>query len=79
MGYYNDHYPPNPHRKKRGNWLIPVLLGVIIGILLVVVAVPSILNSNIIPDKWATEQKSNKGVGKDDGMSGAGKSINVDV
>jgi len=75
MGYYNDHYPPNPHRKKRRNWLLPVLLGVIIGILLVVVAVPSVLNSNIMPDKWATEQKSNE----NDGTSGAGKSINVDV
>ncbi len=78
MGYYNDHYPPNPHRKKRQNWLVPILLGVIIGILLVVVAVPSILDSNIIPDKWATQQKSNEDGGKD-GMSGSGKSINVDV
>src|SRR5690625_1023383 len=75
MGYYNDHYPPNPHRKKRRNWLLPVLLGLIIGIILVVVAVPSVLNSNIMPDKWATEQKSNE----NDGTSGAGKSINVDV
>src|SRR5690625_6830176 len=65
MGYYNDHYPPNPHRKKRQNWLVPILLGVIIGILLVVVAVPSILDSNIIPDKWATQQKSNEDGGKD--------------
>src|SRR5690625_366747 len=78
MGYYNDHYPPNPHRKKRQNWLVPILVGVIIGILLVVVAVPSILDSNIIPDKWATQQKSNEDGGKD-GMSGSGKSINVDV
>src|SRR5690625_312174 len=75
MGYYNDHYPPNPHRKKRRNWLLPVLLGVIIGILLVVVAVPSVLNSNIMTDKWTTEQKSNE----NDVTSGAGKFINVDV
>lgn len=55
MGYYNDHYPPNPHRKKNRRWLVPVLLGIIIGILLVVVAMPAILNSDILPGKWAAE------------------------
>src|SRR5699024_7227832 len=51
MGYYNDHYPPNPNRKKRRDWLVPALLGVLIGIFVVVVAMPAITNSNTTPGK----------------------------
>lgn len=43
MGYYNDHYPPNPHRNRKNRWVLPLFLGVIIGILLVAVAVPRVL------------------------------------
>ncbi|RDW15214.1 serine protease [Oceanobacillus arenosus] len=47
MGYYDQDYPPNPsrNRRKKGGWLIPLLLGIIIGILLVVEVVPSVMSS----------------------------------
>lgn len=41
MGYYDQHYPPNPHRRRKNNWL-PILLGVAIGVLVMVIAVPRI-------------------------------------
>ncbi|MBR7797419.1 PDZ domain-containing protein [Agaribacter marinus] len=48
MGYYDEHYPPNPYRKRKKNWLVPVLLGVIIGVLLVTMALPALVDSGII-------------------------------
>ncbi|GAA0438482.1 trypsin-like peptidase domain-containing protein [Virgibacillus salarius] len=48
MGYYDEHYPPNPYRKRKKNWLVPVLLGVIIGVLLVTIALPALVDSGII-------------------------------
>ncbi|WP_170840741.1 S1C family serine protease [Oceanobacillus limi] len=54
MGYYDNHYPPNPHRKKQNRWLVPMLLGVVIGILLVVVALPAVLESDLV-----TQQQTN--------------------
>lgn len=41
MGYYDQHYPPNPHRRRKNNWL-PILLGVAIGVLVMAIAVPRI-------------------------------------
>ncbi|MFD2045666.1 S1C family serine protease [Ornithinibacillus salinisoli] len=51
MGYYDNHYPPNPHRKKGNRWLVPLLLGVVIGILLVSVAIPAVFNSNLVDNQ----------------------------
>lgn len=44
----------NPKLVKKNNWLIPMLLGVIIGILLVVVALPAVMESDLVN---RTEQK----------------------
>lgn len=70
MGYYNGHYPPNPHRKKSRRWLVPALLGAIIGILLVVVAIPAMTDSSITPGV-----KSNQTAPGKDGTD----YVNVDV
>lgn len=78
MGYYDQHYPPNPNRKKGNRWLVPVLLGIIIGILLVVVAMPSLMNSNILPDGWVAEQ-GNNGANIETRGDGSNSVINVDV
>lgn len=72
---YHDHndYPSYPNEERR-NWLIPLLLGMIIGILIVTVVVPFVLgqtegesteevrpaeeNSVTVPDERPTEQKT---------------------
>src|SRR5699024_1647253 len=38
-----NQYPSEPKRRKKRNWITPILLGVIIGILLVIVAMLAIL------------------------------------
>lgn len=42
-----DQHPKRPEKSKR-RWLLPLLLGIIIGILLVSVALPAVLNSNLV-------------------------------
>ncbi|AIF45016.1 S1C family serine protease [Virgibacillus sp. SK37] len=77
MGYYDQNYRPNPHRKKSGGWLVPVLLGIIIGILVVVVVMPSIQESGIIPGDETAGDSSTAGV-KPNGDS-INSTVNVDV
>ncbi|MCJ0931547.1 trypsin-like peptidase domain-containing protein [Virgibacillus halodenitrificans] len=77
MGYYDQNYRPNPHRKKSGGWLVPVLLGIIIGILLVVVVMPSIQDSGLLPGNETAGDSSSSGV-KQDGDS-VNSTVNVDV
>lgn len=82
MGYYDQNYPPNPHRKKRGSWLVPVLLGIIIGILLVAVALPAFMKSNITLGSWPDDNESNQSASiqnEGDGSTATNTKVNVDV
>jgi serine protease Do len=56
MGYYDQNYPPNPHRKKRNSWG-SILLGIVIGALLVSVFVPRLFEMN--EQANSQKQKSN--------------------
>lgn len=44
MDYYND--DQQKEQKKRSNWLIPILIGIGVGLLLALVLVPSLLGTN---------------------------------
>jgi serine protease Do len=80
MGYYDQNYPPNPHRKKRGSWLVPVLLGIIIGILLVTIVVPAFLESGNFTQDDAEEQQIADNDENANGQEGnINTSVNVDV
>lgn len=50
MGYFDEDHHPNPKKNRR--WLVPVLSGIIIGMIVVLVALPNILKSGILPDTW---------------------------
>lgn len=45
MDYDNNQYPPYPNEERK-NWLIPLLLGVIIGVLIVTVALPAVVSES---------------------------------
>lgn len=47
MGYYDDHVNPKPPKKK-GNWLLPIIIGVIVGVLLILVIYPSLSGNNVV-------------------------------
>ena len=80
MGYYDQNYPPNPHRKKKRGWLVPGLLGVIIGILLVTLVVPAFLESgNFTQDDTEEQIADNEQENTGEEKGNINTSVNVDV
>ncbi|MFU0791133.1 MAG: trypsin-like peptidase domain-containing protein [Virgibacillus proomii] len=78
MGYYDQHYPPNPQRKKKKNWLIPLLLGVIIGVLLVTVALPALVDTGILTNN-EQEAETRQDLGSTKKGNGPKQVMNVDI
>lgn len=76
MDDYNNQYPPQgKKRRRKKSWLFPVLIGVIIGVLVVIIAMPSLLKSNILPQAWSDIQSGNGDVNQQSGSN----YVNVDV
>lgn len=48
MGYYDDHSPP-PSRPRRTRWLMPFIVGIVLGAFLFAVLLPSLVNNNLLP------------------------------
>lgn len=67
---------PGERPRRRNHWLIPVLLGIIIGILLVTAALPALANSGLLPD---TSSEGIRGGSDPNGNAGPSKSVRVDV
>ncbi|RKQ32941.1 S1C family serine protease [Oceanobacillus halophilus] len=79
MGYYNKGYPPNPHRKqkRRGlRWLIPMLIGVGIGVFFVAEVIPAFMQSDY--SNKNNVNNINK-VNMDKSQNGSGQIINTSV
>jgi serine protease Do len=79
MGYYDDH-APNRRNQNRKNWLIPSLLGAIIGALVVIFALPVLNNADLLPYKIVEETK----VGQNDSTLtdapiGPNQTVNVSI
>ena len=79
LGYYDHEDPygeaPKAPRKRKSGWLIPILLGIIIGILLVTVALPALSENGLLP-QTASENGTTNG---DKGTITKKESVNVDV
>src|SRR5699024_4326700 len=78
MDYNGNRYPQRPKKKKQ-SWLIPILLGAIIGILLVVVAILVVLDSGLIKNNQAVDDQgaSDKGNMTDSPLEQS--VVNVDI
>ena len=77
MDHDNEGYSPDTQKKRKRSWLMPLLLGVIIGILLVTVAVPMYMSS-----QESTSDQKESDVNKKDNKDKSPiteKSVNVDV
>ncbi|GAA0501909.1 serine protease HtrC [Salinibacillus aidingensis] len=78
MGYYDDHALNRRPKKEKRNWLIPTGVGFIIGALLVVLALPTLINANLLPyDIDEANQELTQGDNGED--SGLTQSVNVDI
>lgn len=52
MGYFDDDYQPLDRKNKRNRWLVPALAGIIIGMIIILVALPTLLKSDVLPKAW---------------------------
>src|SRR5699024_12698882 len=48
--------PPKPPKRRKG-WLIPILLGVIIGVLLVTMALPALNDTGLMPNQSKKDER----------------------
>lgn len=49
LGYYTD--PSNgPKRKKSGGWLLPIIIGIAVGVLLMIVVYPNLIGKKLMND-----------------------------
>ncbi|MDY0404148.1 trypsin-like peptidase domain-containing protein [Virgibacillus sp. 179-BFC.A HS] len=76
MGYYDEQYPKEPKKRKRKSWLVPVLLGIIIGILLVVVALPAVENSRLFNGNDTATESENP-INRDNGERVTNVKVNI--
>src|SRR5690625_2869865 len=75
-----NQYPSEPKRRKKRNWITPILLGVIIGILLVTVAMPAILDTSLMKEVKDEQQNADQPEGDTEQEDMTEDSvINVDI
>src|SRR5690625_3140134 len=71
MGYYNDQ-PPNQTRKKGGGWLVPIIIGLVVGALLMLVVYPNFTGNQTLLD----DQHEQSAPGENEGNQ---TNVTVDV
>lgn len=49
VGYYDDHSPANQRQKGRRRFVMPTIVGVVLGAVLVLLALPALVQTNILP------------------------------
>ncbi len=65
MGYYDDHVSSRNQHKRPG-WVMPTVVGLILGAVLIVLALPALIQSNILPYDITTPDESNDQVQADE-------------
>lgn len=85
MGYYDDHVS-NRNRHKRPSWVMPTVVGLILGAVLIILALPALIQSNILPYDIATQEQTNEqvqaGDEEDENENNEGQAtqnVNVDI
>ncbi|PKR77405.1 serine protease [Halalkalibacillus sediminis] len=81
MGYYDDHHMNRRLKSKRG-WLLPTLVGLVLGIVLIILALPTLVKANFLPYEISVQDVDDENVEQDDaGDQGEGesKSVSVDI
>ncbi|KGX93702.1 serine protease [Pontibacillus halophilus JSM 076056 = DSM 19796] len=79
MGYYDDHAPER-NRRRKPRWIGPTILGVILGIFIVFLALPSLIRGNLMPYDVTIGDEEDAQVERESGTtSGDGQTVNVDV
>ncbi|MYL34462.1 PDZ domain-containing protein [Pontibacillus yanchengensis] len=83
MGYYDDH-ASSRNRHKRPGWIAPTVVGLILGSVLIILALPALIQSNILPYDVSIQNNEEpqgdegQNVQADEGTS-TPQNVNVDV
>jgi len=76
LGYYNQNQDGGRSRRKKSGWLIPLLLGILIGIILVIEVIPAFTGSDTAEEEAGTD---NARIETNDGSGSVNQSVTVDV
>lgn len=78
MGYYDDHSPTRQQKQQRRRWVMPTIVGGILGAVLVLLALPALVQTELLPyDMTIPEDES--GLVEDDQELTGGKTKNVEL
>lgn len=78
MGYFDDDYQKRQTKKR--HWLRPALFGALIGIVVVLAALPAILESDILPEGWTGDtQSASEGINESEIQPESGNFVSVNV
>ncbi|WP_102026186.1 S1C family serine protease [Salirhabdus sp. Marseille-P4669] len=77
MGYYDDHAQSRNTQKKK-QWFIPTLIGFIIGAVLVVLALPALIDADILPYEIESANTETN-IGNQTENAGPTQTVNVDI
>ncbi|MFC0525981.1 S1C family serine protease [Pontibacillus salicampi] len=80
MGYYDDH-TSSRNQHKKPSWVMPTIVGLILGAVLIVLALPALIQSDILPyDLAITDEEANReNEEAADEDTPTSQSVNVDV
>ncbi|UOQ44800.1 trypsin-like peptidase domain-containing protein [Halobacillus salinarum] len=80
MGYYDDHSPATQQRKHRRRWVMPTIVGVILGAVLVLLALPALVQTELLPYDITIPEDESGLVEGETGLTGnTPKQVSVDV
>ncbi|TFB21135.1 serine protease [Filobacillus milosensis] len=77
MGYYDDHL--GPKKKNERGWLLPTVVGLFLGAVLILLALPALVQANLLPYDLTVEENEDENVQLDQVQSDEGNSKNVKV
>ncbi|MBN9654403.1 trypsin-like peptidase domain-containing protein [Halobacillus sp. GSS1] len=80
MGYYDDHSPTRQQKQQRRRWVMPTIVGGILGAVLVLLALPALVQTDLLPYDMTIPEDESGLVEDDQGLTGGTtKNVKLDV
>ncbi|ARI75567.1 S1C family serine protease [Halobacillus mangrovi] len=80
MGYYDDHSNATQQHKQRRRWVMPTIVGVILGAVIVLLALPALVQTELLPYDITIPEDESGLVQDDQGLTGnTTKNVELDV
>ncbi|WP_101841919.1 S1C family serine protease [Halobacillus sp. Marseille-P3879] len=78
MGYYDDHSPATQQQKKSRRFMMPTLIGIVLGAVLILLALPALVQTNLLPYSITTPNEENEAT-DNEGTGISSEKVEVDV